>query len=306
MRKPKLTIAEQIQHMKESGIKFTIVDEDGAAKFLYESTYYFKIKAYAKNYSKYLNAPNHGKYVDLEFAYLKELSTIDSLLRKEIIKIALDIEHFLKVNMLVDFSESTVNDGYEIIEKLFTYNPDLRDSIIRKGASSTNGNLIEKYKNDFAIWNIVEVLSFGNFIELYSLYYGNNSWLYNSLFPIKKLRNAAAHNNCLINNLNNNHESLITPHMHVYNEVCKIDGMPKKSPSKKLTHPIIHDFIVLTFVFNDVVKSAKTRKHKMNEILDLFNGRMVKHREYFENNALITSTYTFVKLILDNLARDSI
>ena len=91
VNRPKLTIVEQIAHMKECGIRFTIDDEAAAAKFLHESTYYFKVKAYAKNYPKYNFGENKGKYVDLEFAYLRELSIIDTLLRKEIMKMSLDL-----------------------------------------------------------------------------------------------------------------------------------------------------------------------------------------------------------------------
>jgi hypothetical protein len=73
MRKEKLSIDEQIQHMEESGIGFTIVDKESAKEFLRSNTYYFKLKAYAKNYDKYQFGENKDKYINLEFAYLKDL-----------------------------------------------------------------------------------------------------------------------------------------------------------------------------------------------------------------------------------------
>lgn len=58
--------------------------------------------------------------------------------------------------------------------------------------------------DNYALWEIVEVLSFGHFIDLYQLYYAkypskNNFGSY--LWSLKFLRNAAAHNNCLLNSI---------------------------------------------------------------------------------------------------------
>ena len=47
MRK-KLTVNEQIEHMKSKGIQFNIISEKDAENYLNENTYYFKLKAYAK------------------------------------------------------------------------------------------------------------------------------------------------------------------------------------------------------------------------------------------------------------------
>ena len=80
--KPKLTIDQQIKHMKSKGILFAIEDEKYAAEYLTFNTYYFKLKAYCKLYDK----DKEGKYIGLEFAYLRDLATIDSLFRRIIFK----------------------------------------------------------------------------------------------------------------------------------------------------------------------------------------------------------------------------
>ena len=69
-KKKKLSIDEQIEHMKNIGIKFNLVSEEQAKAYLENDTYFFKIKAYAKNYDK----NKEGKYTNLDFGYLKELS----------------------------------------------------------------------------------------------------------------------------------------------------------------------------------------------------------------------------------------
>ena len=81
----------------------------------------------------------------------------------------------------------------------------LHDKIGKSAAT----DLIQKKRqnNDdcYALWEIVEVISFGEFIELYQLYYSlypsKNNDFSSYLWSIKFLRNAAAHNNCLLNSL---------------------------------------------------------------------------------------------------------
>ena len=48
MRKPRLSVQEQVEHMKSQGIQFQCMNELEAAEYLEESTYYFKIKAQFK------------------------------------------------------------------------------------------------------------------------------------------------------------------------------------------------------------------------------------------------------------------
>ena len=76
LKKPKLSIDEQISYMRDKkGIKFNIITEEEAIDFLHNSNYFFKLKSFCKNYDKNNTT---GKYIDLEFAYLRELSTIDA------------------------------------------------------------------------------------------------------------------------------------------------------------------------------------------------------------------------------------
>jgi hypothetical protein len=70
MSKPKLTIDEQIEHMKSKGIQFHLVNESAAKNFLLKNNYYFKIKSYTKNYDTYTSTDKKGQYINLEFAYL--------------------------------------------------------------------------------------------------------------------------------------------------------------------------------------------------------------------------------------------
>lgn len=111
MKKPKLTIEEQIEDMKSKNITFQYVSEKEAADFLRHNNYYFKLKSYGKNYEKYRIPAKAGQYVNLDFSYLQELSTLDMHLRKLILSMALDIEHALKTKILFDLSNNADEDG---------------------------------------------------------------------------------------------------------------------------------------------------------------------------------------------------
>ena len=87
-------------------------------KFLNESNYYMKLASYRTNYPKYGDtSKKNGQYINLEFAYLKELSTIDMHLRYIIMEMCLDIEHYLKVKFLRAIENNPDEDGYDIIRR---------------------------------------------------------------------------------------------------------------------------------------------------------------------------------------------
>ena len=81
MEKKLLTSDELILHMKEKGITFNIINESNAKIILEQHNYYFKLASYRKNYNKIPTGERIGQYVDLDFAYLKDLSIIDCNLR---------------------------------------------------------------------------------------------------------------------------------------------------------------------------------------------------------------------------------
>ena len=98
--KPMLNKYEQIQHLKSKGITFDICSEKEAFQYLRCNNNYFKIASYRKNYDKYQGGKEKGKYIALDFGCLKDLAIVDMRLRYTIVQLALDIEHYAKVNIL--------------------------------------------------------------------------------------------------------------------------------------------------------------------------------------------------------------
>lgn len=304
LKRPKLTVPEQIEYLKkEKGIRFEIMNESSAKDFLENHNYLFKLKAYAKNYEKYNTTDKRGQYVNLDFAFLVELSKIDMIFRQIILRMSMDVEHFLKIQLLKEFNDNPNENGYTIIEELFQKKSYIKENIKKANKYSACYELVDKYINNMAIWNIVEVITFGDFIKLYSLYfekYESQNDCTNFLWSVKFLRNAAAHNNCLLNSLRKPYkkEKNFTKNNFICRYISTIPNIGTDTLSKKMSNPVIHDFVVLLYLFNKVVGDSVRRK-TMDDLYEFINIRMIRHREYFEKDSLFVSHYNFLKIIVD-------
>lgn len=99
--KPKLTSRQLVIKMRdEKGISFKYDSEDDAAEYLSDRNNYLRTACYRVSYQKYSAGANTGKYMNLDFAYLKELSVIDMHYRFLVKRMSSDIEHSISVNLL--------------------------------------------------------------------------------------------------------------------------------------------------------------------------------------------------------------
>lgn len=308
MRKPRLSVEEQIQHMKDQGIRFEITSEERALNYLCNNTYYFKLKAYAKLYDKYTAPEKSNCYTNLDFAYLQDLSVIDANIRKLIMKISLDIEHYLHTALIKDFNR-TDSDGYSIVDEFLSQNPEHYSSFFRSNRTGKAcSNLIAKYRGDFAIWNIIEVLDFGDFQQLYAFFYsrygeklyGKPSGPYRYFInPSRVLRNAAAHNNCLIN-------SIRTPYISPdrFNNNPEVSaylgrkGIKNKTLNTNMGKPLLHDFCVMLYLYH-LIAPANAQIVLFREASDLFHSRVCRHADYYVTNPVLVSAYNFMTQVID-------
>ena len=296
-----LTVDELISHMKDKGIKFNICTEEEAQDFLKNNNYYMKLASYRSNYKKISSGPNEGKYINLEFAYLKELSTIDMRLRYVIFQMSLDIEHYLKVKLLHMIEENPNEDGYILIQKFIAQDSKLSSlkKIQSHKASDYCKGLIEKYYPYFPAWVFVELISFGELSYLCEFYYQQyNDQIADRILlnSVRDMRNACAHSNCLINVLTPGNNK---PHNSIITRVKKISNISENTRDKKLSNKCMYDFVCLLYAYNDIVSSDITKHKRFIELKELFEERMIRHEDWFTSNNLITSSYSFVKKVLD-------
>lgn len=303
MHKKKLSIDEQIEDLKIKGVTFNEISEDEAKKFLRYNNYYFKLKTYARNYQKYNKPEMQGKYINLDFAYLIELSTLDMYFRKIIMQMCLDIEHFLKVRLMYDISNNSNEDGYNIVNKYLDGRYNILNDLFKNAETSATAELIAKFHDsEISIWKFVETLSFGRFVEIYDLYYGTyGGYNYSSyLGSIKFLRNAAAHNNCLLNSIRKPYQTKINKTMKVMDKVSKIKNITT-SYKDKMSNPVIHDFVTLLFVYSDLLNYPSNRNMRekgIETVKHFFDTTLVRKKDYFLKNDVLCDNYNFIRLIL--------
>ena len=100
---PIMSARAQVSYLRdEKNVSFELMGEEDAVAFLEERSFFFKLKAFAKDFEKYSCKPGEkGRYVNLDFGHLVELSKLDKALRSLVLDLALDIEHYLKVRINV-------------------------------------------------------------------------------------------------------------------------------------------------------------------------------------------------------------
>lgn len=312
--KPLLSSYELIKKMKDKGITFNYCTEKQAQAFLENNNNYFRISAYRKNYDKYPAGKNKGKYRYLDFSYLQELSTIDMHMRFLIIKMCLDIEHCLKLDLLRK-AEQIKDDGFDSINTFFQdkASQNFKNSIYYKRRSpycsdllnhnfifDENKGTIKEYK-EFRIWALLEVMTFGDLIHFCNFYHSHNN-IENKykacINSVKSIRNACAHNNCILANLNKNDEC--KANRLVSDFVSHIDTIRRDLRKSQLKIFSIYEITNLIYVYKELV-SDKLKEYRFKELKDFVNGRMISKKDFFNNQEKIKASYKFVKRIVDSL-----
>lgn len=333
----KLTLDEQIEDLKSKNIIFDnasdvakgLMTEEDAKKFLRYNTFYFHFKHYGHAFEKRRDS-KATKYVNLSFGKMVELSKLDMYFRRIVLHMCLDVEHLLKTRLIYDISVNPDEDGKSIVDKYIgTLKHGYEDYLGIKGRheGSILDGLVAKFPDDqkeLPAWKFVEVLTFGQFIDFYKLYYNQYSDRYkNSGLPnfstylnnIRFLRNAAAHNSELLSHLNSKTEC--EPTNNIQNRIFqkkdkdgKNNGLNRRlfegiDVGKQLHNHVVHDFVTLLFLYRDLLKHSLNGGmycRSMEELDDLFNperGRAVLHKEMFAKDTGLVQSYRFIVDVLD-------
>ena len=305
--KPKLSLDGQIEHLKEKGVLFNIMDEAEARDYLDQHNNYFKLTAYRKNYDKHPAGENKDKYINLEFAYLVDIAVIDMQLRYRIVHMALDLEHHTKLQLLRKMDEYN-EDGYQVvqyyIDSLDEKQRKIFDSEINRNKGNIYcGDIIAKYEGAFPVWAFIEIVPFGRLVAFYGFCadrFSDKSMkdTFYRLLTCKEIRNASAHSNCILNNLKTKTAAHST-NAAVTLELMKIKGMNTNFRKNRMSNARIQQVVTLLYTHKDMVESEGIKRSESEDLKKIME-RVDKNYDYYNTNPMIKGTFDFLKLVVDS------
>ena len=305
--KPKLSLDGQIEHLKEKGVLFNIMDEAEARDYLGQHNNYFKLTAYRKNYDKHPAGENKDKYINLEFAYLVDIAVIDMQLRYRIVHMALDLEHHTKLQLLRKMDEYN-EDGYQVVQDYIDSLDEKQRKIFDSEINRNKGNIycgdiIAKYEGAFPVWAFIEIVSFGRLVAFYGFCadrFSDKSMkdTFYRLLTCKEIRNASAHSNCILNNLKAKTAAHST-NAEVTSELMKIKGMNTNFRKNRMSNARIQQVVTLLYTHKDMVESEGIKRSESEDLKKIME-RVDKNYDYYNTNPMIKGTFDFLKLVVDS------
>lgn len=309
--RPWLTPVEQVAHLKLKGVRFELMSEAEATDYLIRNGNYFRLRAYHTGFSKVEEGSRAGQYANLDFKMLVDLSVIDMLLRYEMLPLTLDIEHFVKVRLLNEI-ERQGEDGYAIVRDFISsYNntcPDgtvsnrVCDEIEHSSSSPYLADLIHRYNPgyEFPAWSFVEVITFGTFLYFYRFCANrfDDRDLRDEFYllqSVKSLRNACAHNNCILNDLVAGNP-MYKPCHAVTQELGKVPGIGSEMRRSKMSNDRLQQITTVLYTHR-LVASDGVSRHRAQS-LSVFLDRMNRHPEYYAGNCQVLSSFDYLTKVI--------
>ena len=154
-------------------------------------------------------------------------------------------------------------------------------------------------------WVFIEIVSFGEFLAFYK-FCANRFALdptekkqilddFYLMLSTKKIRNAAAHNSCIINDLRPGNAA--TPPNYGLIRAVRELGIGANSTRKKLSNERILQILNCMYTHNRLVSSPDVHHHLAID-LQHFSKRMFAHYTY-ESNPLIQSSFSIISTAID-------
>lgn len=259
-------VDEQIELLKQENITFEKISIEEAKEYLIKNNNYRNLCLYKNLFEKYyIDGKYINKYIDLDFAYLKDLAIIDFELRLLLYDIISDIEHYLK---------------FRIINLIDSDNNVIRKYLNRDKENKYTKNLSE----NTSIEDLLDLLPFGKLIEFYEFFVKTSKLkedkkYVNLLKEIVTLRNRVYHNNKILANLNETVENyIINPDVLDYLKKCKID----KESRNVISNSTIRQLTYTLYMFNILVTSEEIKEHIKELLHKFFLKELLKIKIFIE------------------------
>ena len=213
----------------------------------------------------------------------------------------------MKLQLLQEIDGSD-EDGYQIVKDFIdslseNQKEGLQAEISRNKNNIYCGDIINKYDPNYPIWAFVEIIPFGRVISFYGFCADRfqdkkMKNTYYQLLTCKEIRNAAAHSNCVLNDLKAGTAKHSTSN-EVTKELAKIKEISKGFRNVKMSNARIQQVVTLWYVHKTLVDSEGIRKNEYSELKNVI-GRMYRNEDYYKENDVIRGTFNFLKLVVDN------
>lgn len=306
--KPKLTVEEQVAHLKQRGVTFLLCSEEDACFMLADKTYCFKIAAYRVLFPRRVGGDRDGQYVGLDFGQLCDLASIDQMLRYTLLPMTLDVEHFAKVKLLRKLTERADEDGYSVVQDYLSSLSE-RERRIREGEVARlrrdrySGGMARKYEGDMPAWEYIELLSFGGFISFYlfcARRWGDGQMKddHYLLRQCQAVRNCCAHSTDLINGFASGERTNIRTQPAVALALGEL-GINKRARQSKMRNPRIQQIVMLAYAYRILVKGTHSRETCRRRVAEL-EARAAEHADWYANVDSVRSSYDFLAKVFDN------
>lgn len=350
----------QVSYLRdEKNVSFRLMSEEDAAAFLEERSFFFKLKAFAKDFEKYACKPGEkGRYVNLDFGHLVELSKLDKALRSLVLDLALDIEHYLKVRInaaamhagadpfevvgtfLESSAASVVSEQTKALDRdvgadavrlaastLGGCNLESRPAIVSAANEATatlsevtkgrdprhvehaiagmagspySGALVRKYADGpIPLWTLLELVSFGPLTRFYRHCFGKAGAIddpeeremfsaYRGLLKCtQQLRNAAAHNDCLLNGLAS-HEKKSGAYPKIRKALAEGYGMDPDVVAQVGSVRVAMDLAAVLICYDAYVPKGGSRS-RAGLALSAARDRFAEHAPWFDKTYAVKS-----------------
>lgn len=261
---------EIIEKMKKQGILFEQIDEENAIKYISERTNFFRIYAYRKNFHKLEN-----KGYNVDFQAFADLGTCDLLLRELLFKMALSAEYMLKIKLLNEIKTKTQEDCYQIVEDFLKTQKITKEHFLEKWKKNPYvAPLLLDEENTLPLWLFLEFIPFNKFLKFCAFYQSKypQSEVLNEdtrflLHSITNIRNACAHNNCLLLDLYAHPKSL----PGTSQRFCQMYAIDAKEIAYLKPLDFFHFFIFFNQVSTKIVKTY--RKKDLEQFLTYIKNK---------------------------------
>ena len=228
----------------------------------------------------------------------------------------------IKIKILNKIEEIEDENGYRIVnlylEKDFNdekFPKRVHNSIFKKVGNEYYQKIFSKYDLDkntkienIPIWEFLEIITFGeliNFFDFFTKYYilDDNKYIF-ILREVNKLRNAVAHNSCVLCELDkkdNTHrvDTLVINYL-------KDCGIGKENRNTKLSNSRIRQITYTLYMFNIIVSSDAVKNNVKHDITKLFYERIILNGKYYNNNGLLKSIYNYFDKIIEKNYKENL